>query len=134
MLGKDGEPEQQAEQVGEDYPLVRHVEREAAEPRAGLEAGERELVERDGGKPCQRDLQHVTMKKRDAGERQAEQHEIERHTEHRARRGYDHGAGEKAALPREDASEHRSHPQCSDLRMSSTTFFASPNTIIVLSM
>ena len=46
MVGQQREAEQQAEQVGEDHPLVRHVQREAAEPRAGLEAGERQLVER----------------------------------------------------------------------------------------
>ena len=38
---------QQQEQVREDDPLVLHVQREAGEPGAGLEARERELVERD---------------------------------------------------------------------------------------
>ena len=68
---------QQQEQVGEDHPLVLHVQREAGEPGAELEAGEDELVERDRRKPGQRDLQRVMMKQRDAEQRQREQDEID---------------------------------------------------------
>ena len=56
------EAHQQQEQVGEDDPLVLHVQRKAAEPGTELESGEDDLVERDRGKPRERHLQRVVMK------------------------------------------------------------------------
>ena len=42
------------------------VQREAGEAGAEFEAGEHQLVERDGGKSGQRDRERVVMKQRDA--------------------------------------------------------------------
>ncbi len=52
---------------------------EAAEARAGLETGEAELVERHHREAGERDLKRVVVEQRHAGERQPEQHEIDRH-------------------------------------------------------
>ena len=66
MVREQREAEQQAEQVGEDDPLVRQVRREPAEARAGLEPGEAELVDDDGREAGQRDLQRVMVEQRHA--------------------------------------------------------------------
>ena len=47
VVRKQGEAEQQAEQVCKDHPLVRHVRRQAGKPGAVLEPGKGELVEED---------------------------------------------------------------------------------------
>ena len=94
VVREQREAEQQAEQVGEDHPLVRHVGRQAAEAGARLEAGEDELVEDDGREAGERDLQRVAVEERDAGERQTEQHEVDRHAERGGDPGHDDRAGE----------------------------------------
>ena len=105
VVREQREAEQQAEQVGEDHPLVRHVQRQAAKSRSGLEAGEAELVDDDHAKPDERHLQDVAMEQRDADQRQAEQDEI----------NWDIQA-------------------LSATRTSSSIFFASPNSIRLLSL
>jgi hypothetical protein len=65
MAREQRKAHQQQKQVRKDHPFMLHVEREAKEPGAEFEAGERELVERDRGKAGQRDLQRVMMKQRD---------------------------------------------------------------------
>jgi len=88
---------------------VQHVQRETAHPRAGPESREGELVEHDRAEADERDLQRVMMEQRDAGERQAEQNELEWHAERGARRR-DHGcAREPAALARQQADDQGSH-------------------------
>jgi hypothetical protein len=87
---QDGEAHQQQEQVGERHRLVLQVQREAAQARAELEAGEDKLVENDGRKTGQGDLQCPVMKDGDARERQTEQDELDRDAEHVDRH---HGSG-----------------------------------------
>jgi hypothetical protein len=82
MSRKQREAEQQAEQIGEDHPLVRHVERQPAQARPGLEAGEAELVQRDDGEARQCHLERVVMKQRHAGQSEAEEHEVDWHAQH----------------------------------------------------
>jgi hypothetical protein len=79
VVGQDREAEQQAQQVGEDHPLVQHVLSQAGEARTGLEAGEAELVESDDRKTSQRDLQRVAVKQRNAQQGQPEQDEVDRY-------------------------------------------------------
>ena len=85
-----------------------HVQREAAEARAGLEAGEGELVEHDGRKAGERDRQDMAVEERHAEKRQREQHELE---------GY-----------AEDAQAF------SATSTSSSIFFASPNSMRLFSL
>src|SRR5688572_22802127 len=108
MVGKERKAEQQPEQVGEDDPFVRHVKRESAQPGAGLEAGEGELVEHDRGEAGQRDGEDMAMEKRDAQQRQREQHKLERDT----------------------SEAHAFSAACT----SSSIFFASPNSMRLLSL
>ncbi len=109
MVREQREAEQQAEQVGENHPLVRQVQRQAAEAGAGLEAGEPELVEHDHAEADERDLERMMMKQCDAGEGQAEQHEIDRHAERDAGGGDHDGAGEQPALALEQPQHHGFH-------------------------
>ena len=51
---------------------------QAGQAGAVLEAGEAELVERDGGEAGQRHLQRVVVEERDAEQRQREQDEVDR--------------------------------------------------------
>ena len=78
---QDRKAHQQQEQVGEDHPLVVHLQHEAAEALSLPEAGEEQLVDGDHRKPGQRDLQRLVMEDRDAEQRQAEQNEINRDAE-----------------------------------------------------
>ena len=94
MAREQRKAHQQQEQVGEDHPLVLQVRGEARQAGAVLEAGEAELVERDGGKPGQRHLQRVVVEQRDAEQRQREQDEIDRDAGDKQRlagRGCGHG-------------------------------------------
>ena len=58
-----------------------HVECEAGESGARLEAGERKLVERDRRKTGKRDGKRVVMKDGNAEQRQAKQDEVDRDAE-----------------------------------------------------
>ena len=109
IVGKQREAEQQAEKVGEDHPFVQHVQRKTFHPRAGLEPREGELVEHDRAEADESHLQRVMMEQRDAGERQAEQDELERHAERGARRRDDGCTREQAALARQQADDQGSH-------------------------
>ena len=82
-----------------------HVRGEAAETRAGLEAGEDELVEHDDRETGQRDLQRMVVKERDTGERQAEEHEVERHAERGGDARDEDRAGEESLLVRDETRE-----------------------------
>ena len=83
VLGQYRKAEQQAEQVGENHPLVREVQAEARDAVAGLEAGHQQLVGDDGGQPDQRHAQRVAVKQCHTQQRQREQDEIDRYAEHR---------------------------------------------------
>ena len=109
VVGKQREAEQQAEKVGENHPLVQHVQRKTFHPRAGFESRKGELVEHDRAEADERDLQRVMMEQRDAGERQAEQNELERHAERGARRSHHRRTGEQAAFARQQAYDQGSH-------------------------
>ena len=85
MAREDREAHQQQEQIGQDHGLVLHVQGETGEPRAGLEAGERQLVDDDRRKPGQRNLQGLVMEDRDPDQRQAEQDEVDRNSQHEHR-------------------------------------------------
>src|SRR6185369_1178273 len=78
VVRKQCETEQQAEQIGEDHPLMQQVQAEPGEARALLEAGETELVEDDRRKARQRDLQRALVEHGDASERRTEQQELDR--------------------------------------------------------
>ena len=88
---------------------MQHVQRKAVHPRAGFESRKSELVEHDGAEADERDLQRVVMEQRDARERQAKQHEFERHAERGARRRDGGRAHEQAALARQQADDQGSH-------------------------
>ena len=81
MPREQREAHQQQEQIGEDHPLVPHMQRKAAEAGAELEAGEGELVGDDGGEAGERDLQGVLMEEGDAQQRRGEQDEIDGNAE-----------------------------------------------------
>ena len=81
MPRQERKAHQQQEQVGEDHPLVLHVQGEAGQPGAELEAGEDELVDDDRGEPGERDLQRLVMQDGDADQRQREQDEVDRNPE-----------------------------------------------------
>ena len=83
--------------------------REAGKARAGLEAGEAELVGEDHGETDERHLQRVMVKQRHAGEGQTEEHEIDRHAERDARGGNHDRAGEQPALALEEPYDDRLH-------------------------
>ena len=93
MARQQRKAHQQQEQVGEDHPLVLHVQRETAEARPELEAGEAELVGDDGGEPGQRHLQRVVVEQRDAEQRQREQDEVDGDAEEIERLGRWPGRG-----------------------------------------
>ena len=82
MARQDREAHQQQEQVREDHRLVLHVQREAGEASAELEAGEDELVDDDGGEPGERHLQRLVVEDRDADQREREQDEVDRNAEY----------------------------------------------------
>ena len=77
VLGEQSEAEQQPQEVREDHPLVQEMQPESGKAFAGLEAGERELVQHDCREPDQRDGKNVAVEYRDAQQRQREQDEIE---------------------------------------------------------
>ena len=108
MAREQRKPHQQQEQVGQDHPFVLHVQREAGEPGAEFEAGENELVERDGRKPGQRDVERVVVEQRDAEQRQAEQDEIDRDAEDVDRRDGARCFGCECRVRR------RQQPECRD--------------------
>jgi hypothetical protein len=81
MARENGEAHEQAQQVGEDHPLVMQVGGQTAQTGARLEPGERELVQHDCRKPTQGHGQNVVVKHRDAQQRQGEQDEIERNAQ-----------------------------------------------------
>ena len=58
-----------------------HVQGEAGEAGAELEARECQLVDRDRSEPRQRHRERVMVENRDAEERQSEQNEIDRNAE-----------------------------------------------------
>ena len=62
-------------------------------------AGEPELVECDDGQPCQRDGERVIVEQGDAGKRQREQHEFDRHADRRGAGGEQQGPAAQAAFP-----------------------------------
>src|SRR5687768_177413 len=108
MVREERKAEQQAEQVGEDDPLVRHVQRESAQTGSGLEACEGELVGDDNCQASERDRENMAVEERDAEQGQREQHELER------------DPGDAQAF--------------SALCTSSSIFFASPNSMRLLSL
>ena len=57
------------------------LQHKAGEALALPEACEEKLVDRNGGKPGQRDLKRLVVEYRDAKQRQAEQNEINRDAE-----------------------------------------------------
>ena len=81
MPRQDCKAHQQQEKVGEDDPLVLHLQRKAAQSLALSEPGEEQLVDGDHGEPGQRNLQRLVMEDGDAEQRQAEQNEINRDAE-----------------------------------------------------
>ncbi len=83
MARQQCEAQQQAEQIDQHHPFVAHVRAEAGDTGAVLEAGEDELVGRDGGQPRERHLQRVVVEQGDAQQRQAEQDEIDGDAEQR---------------------------------------------------
>ena len=109
MLRQQREAEQQAEQVGEDHPLVQHVQPEAAQSRAGLESGKTKFVERDHGQAGERHLQRVVVKKRDASEGEREQRKIDRHAHCDRRGANDQRTRKQPALAREQPHHHAFH-------------------------
>ena len=86
-----GEPGEETEEVGEDDPFVSQVRQKAERSRAGSEAGEKDLVQRDRGQPGEGDTQGVMMKQRDPHEKEPEEDEIDRDPEEERDRG-DSGA------------------------------------------
>jgi hypothetical protein len=85
MPRQQGETDQQAEQVGEQHPLVGHVHAEAGEAGAGLEAGEHDLVGGDRHQAGQRHLQYVVVEQGDAEQRRRKEDEIDRDAEQSGR-------------------------------------------------
>jgi hypothetical protein len=77
MARKQSEANKQTKQVYEDYPFVAEVRDEARYARAGLEAGEGELIEDDRSQPGQRDAQRVMMEERHAKQRESEEDKID---------------------------------------------------------
>ena len=69
------------------------VQPEAGKARAGLEAGEHELVDDDRGEPDQRDRERVVVEQRDAEQRQREQDEIDGDAEELGHRSGGRGIG-----------------------------------------
>ena len=79
MARQQRKADQQQEQVGQDHPFVLHAAAPGrAKPGPVFESGEEQLVDGDGRKPGQRDLQRVVMKERDAQQRQPKQDEVDR--------------------------------------------------------
>ena len=81
MPRQEREAHQEQEQVGEDHPFVLEVQAEAGEAGAVFEAGEQELVERDGREPGERDCERVMVEQGDPEQGQAEQDEVDRDAE-----------------------------------------------------
>ena len=80
VLGQEREPEEQAEQVEQDAPLVRDVvgDVEARQPVLADHLREGELEDQDRDEPGQGDLQRVVVEQRDPEEGHPEQEELER--------------------------------------------------------
>jgi hypothetical protein len=68
--------DQQAEQIDQQNPFVRHVRPEAGDAVTGLEAGDRDLVQHNHRQTAQRHLQHMVMEQRHAEQRRREQDEV----------------------------------------------------------
>jgi hypothetical protein len=81
------EADQQAEQVGQQHPFVRHVRAETGDAGAGLEAGEHDLVGGDRHQAGQRHLQYVVMEQGDAEQRRRKEDEVHRDAEQSGRGG-----------------------------------------------
>ena len=84
MVGQQGKPEQQAEQIGKRHPFVaaRATGPERRERRRKI--AETELVEGDHRQPGQRDAHRLVVKQRDAKQRGGEKDEIQGNS------GYNH--------------------------------------------
>jgi hypothetical protein len=81
MTRQQRKADQQAEQIDQQHPLVRHVRPEAGEAVTGLETGDRDLVQGNHRQTAQRHLQHMVMEQRHAEQRRGEQHEVQRDAE-----------------------------------------------------
>ena len=77
VLREQREAEQESQQVRERDPLVAEVHGEAVEARSRVEAGDRELIGDDRGEARQRHLERMVVEQGDAGQREAEQHEVD---------------------------------------------------------
>ena len=82
MLRQQREADKKAQQVGEDDPLVREMADQSRDAVAGLESGERKLVDGDRRQPDQRHAQRVVVEQRDTEQRQREQDEVDRDPQH----------------------------------------------------
>jgi hypothetical protein len=112
MPRQQGETDQQAEQVHEQHPFVRHVGAEAGQADAELEAGEQDLVAGDDGEAGERDLQHVVVEQRHAEQGGREEDEIERDAAYGETLGS--GGGERQGSGQRCA---HTHPQARGARM-----------------
>ena len=83
MSGQQRKADQQAEQIDEQHPLVRHVQSEAGHAGAGLEAGKQDLVGGDGGQTGQRYLQYMVVEQCDAEQCGGEENEVDGNTHQR---------------------------------------------------
>ena len=79
--GQDRKAHQQQEQVREDHPFVLHVQAEAGQSGAELEAGEDQLVQDDRGEAGERDLKRAVVEERHAKQGHGEQDEVDRDAE-----------------------------------------------------
>ena len=79
--GQYRETEQQAEQIGNDHPFMRQVAGQPVQAGDTVKPGEAELVQDDGGKAGQRDLERVVVEQSDAEQGGGEQDEFDRDAE-----------------------------------------------------
>jgi hypothetical protein len=77
MLREQRETEQQAQEIGEDDPLVGHVREKTPDAGSLLESGEQDLVAGDHDEAGERHPQRVRVEQRNADQRQRKQDEID---------------------------------------------------------